>query len=298
MISRILGVYGAKNESHLASILKMSKGTVSGWKRRGNVPHDFCARIATEQGASSDWLLTGKGSPFIGGYFASEEEAISHLDILLDESGWNLYLVSDRTSAYCLVLTQDHESESADGVKKSYTEVEIIGGQVGENLLERVSQLTGQVTAFTVDTTAEEVKRLVNGQVGSHEIMGRDGEGNGLPDRAISVVNFSDFKKGWLLPHIKQSTSDQSKDGLNGTTAQGMKNYPEVGAEDIFRAMDQLAKLMEKEGKVMQPGKMSSMVRLTAEILADEVRKSGNDPAKRDTVIMDKIRQIIRIADK
>jgi hypothetical protein len=60
VISRLREVYGADNDSDLASKMDVAKSTISSWHDRG-VPNKICVRVARERAIRLDWLLEGSG---------------------------------------------------------------------------------------------------------------------------------------------------------------------------------------------------------------------------------------------
>ena len=285
-LSKLIELNFNGNWAEFSRVTGVQPSSLQGVKKGRPVKSITMQRIFKATGTSSDWLLTGKGSMFAGGNFDSEAKAIGHLNQLLDENGWNIYVVSDRGASYCLVMSQEHEVETARGEKYSYTEVEIIGGAVGGELLKIVASLdTKQATIYTVDTRVEEIERLVGGEVGTHEIMGRGEKDNGLPGRALPVEQKRALLDETFLPDLGGEVVAGAAVAVGGK-ARGMKNYPEVGAEEVLLAVEQAAVIMKAEGKIVPLDKLGSTVRLVAEIMAD----GGGE-----NIDLDKIRQIIRL---
>lgn len=56
-------------------------------------------------------------------------------------------------------------------------------------------------------------------------------------------------------------------------SGRGLEGYPEVGAEEVLNAVDQLGKLMVATDTVIPPKKLGIAVRLAAKALADDARK-------------------------
>lgn len=51
--------------SQMADFLEISKSTISQCRKRGTFPTEWAFRIAQGNNLSTDWLLTGKGQPYI-----------------------------------------------------------------------------------------------------------------------------------------------------------------------------------------------------------------------------------------
>lgn len=58
---------GLKTQTELAQWLGIKQSSVSGAKLRGLWPVEWAIRLAESHNISIDWLLTGKGAPFIDG---------------------------------------------------------------------------------------------------------------------------------------------------------------------------------------------------------------------------------------
>jgi hypothetical protein len=61
IFSRIMLAIGTKKASDVAAALGISQSSVSGSKRRGNIPDGWYPIIADKFGVSADWLRTGEG---------------------------------------------------------------------------------------------------------------------------------------------------------------------------------------------------------------------------------------------
>lgn len=68
-----------KNDSELAVSLGINRSTVGSWVSRDAIPYAICVSLATEKGASLDWLLTGVGQMLRNGeaVAAAESGALS-----------------------------------------------------------------------------------------------------------------------------------------------------------------------------------------------------------------------------
>ncbi|MBF0192085.1 MAG: helix-turn-helix domain-containing protein [Magnetococcales bacterium] len=73
--------------------------------------------------------------------------------------------------------------------------------------------------------------------------------------------------------YIMTGNRSEAAPGERSRPARGLEDYPEVGAEEILNAVDQLADLMVATGTVIPPKKLSASVRMAAQLLADDARK-------------------------
>lgn len=67
IIQRMRQVYGAKNDSALATALNLAVSAPSNWRQRNSPPFAICADMAAEKGVSLDWLIFGIGDMRLGG---------------------------------------------------------------------------------------------------------------------------------------------------------------------------------------------------------------------------------------
>jgi phage repressor protein C with HTH and peptisase S24 domain len=61
IVERLMEVYGCQSLPELALAMLENLSTVKGWKHRGSVPLEHCARTAIATGCSLDWLVLGQG---------------------------------------------------------------------------------------------------------------------------------------------------------------------------------------------------------------------------------------------
>jgi phage repressor protein C with HTH and peptisase S24 domain len=61
IVERLMEVYGCESLPGLAIAMRENLSTVKGWKHRGSVPLEQCARTAIATGCSLDWLVLGQG---------------------------------------------------------------------------------------------------------------------------------------------------------------------------------------------------------------------------------------------
>ncbi|HDD8964478.1 TPA: helix-turn-helix domain-containing protein [Escherichia coli] len=60
VLSRLMSLFQAENDSELARALNVNRQTLASWRKRDSVPYAICIKIAEEKGVSLDWLLTGR----------------------------------------------------------------------------------------------------------------------------------------------------------------------------------------------------------------------------------------------
>ncbi|GER92657.1 hypothetical protein A45J_0375 [hot springs metagenome] len=62
---RIKKLKGVLSDNDVAELLGMSRTAFAERKRRDSIPYEELVRFAEQESISLDWLLTGKGEPFI-----------------------------------------------------------------------------------------------------------------------------------------------------------------------------------------------------------------------------------------
>ncbi|MBF0438258.1 MAG: helix-turn-helix transcriptional regulator [Magnetococcales bacterium] len=143
-------------------------------------------RVEHVEGLRRDWLLNGQGTPFSGGRYWSDVEACERLALVLaGEGGWHVYLVTDRT-LFCVVMIAPAWAESEESGQYEYTVMEVVGGAVGRQTLTYVRQLFGKYALYVVVVETENLIRLVDGWMGSCELLGR-GKVVGVLDGAVKI---------------------------------------------------------------------------------------------------------------
>jgi transcriptional regulator with XRE-family HTH domain len=58
-MTRLRDCLGLRTKADTARALGMSSSNLANWERRGNLPLDRVARLATSRGVNLNWLLTG-----------------------------------------------------------------------------------------------------------------------------------------------------------------------------------------------------------------------------------------------
>ncbi|MEO5341075.1 MAG: helix-turn-helix domain-containing protein [Magnetococcus sp. MYC-9] len=108
--------------------------------------------------------------------------------------------------------------------------------------------------------------------------------GERLPDAGyLAAIAGLGADVTYILTGVRTLTGEKAGRGLPG--------YPEVGAEEVLEAVEQLADLMISTGTTVPPEKLADSVRLAVQILADEARKQKSAA---DVVDLSKIRQLIK----
>lgn len=137
------------------------------------VDEEVLLRVMRLEGFRHEWLFHGQGTPFPVGYYRRDLDARERLEsLLVDMAGWHVYLVTDR-AIFCVVLIAPAWSEVQGGHSYEYTVWEVIGGAVGRQTLGAVRKLLGRYAIYVVVVATGDLLRLVNGQVGTYELMGR-----------------------------------------------------------------------------------------------------------------------------
>lgn len=152
----------------------MSKGTISRLFE-GRIPTaDTLTAICRAENCSLSWLLDGKGAPYLVGHCDSDEECAERLDDLLAENGWSVYLLTDG-ERHALALVQPGQFD-VKGRPVDYAILEMLAGPFGNRV---AIQLSGCITSGTpvshVRLPAEHMTRVCRGEVGTHELLQREG---------------------------------------------------------------------------------------------------------------------------
>lgn len=61
-MERLKKVYEVHTDKAVGERLEKDKNTVSGWKKRGNIPMDVFRKVSVDESVSIDWLVSGVGS--------------------------------------------------------------------------------------------------------------------------------------------------------------------------------------------------------------------------------------------
>ena len=59
IIDRMKRLYGVTDDRDLAQLFKIAPHTISGWRKRGRVPHEYIERVKQEKDVSFDYLYSG-----------------------------------------------------------------------------------------------------------------------------------------------------------------------------------------------------------------------------------------------
>ncbi|MEW6647173.1 MAG: hypothetical protein AB1450_08250 [Pseudomonadota bacterium] len=154
--------------------------------REGLIPTaDSLTAICRAENCSLSWLLAGKGPPYLVGRCDSDEECAERLDELLEENGWSVYLLTDG-ERHALALLQPGQFD-VKGRPVDYTVLELLVGPFGRGAAMRLGDcITSGIPVSRAQLPAEHVARIYRGEVGTYELLQRDG---GLIRFAAPVTN-------------------------------------------------------------------------------------------------------------
>lgn len=139
--------------------------------------------IQQTENVSADWLIEGRGAPFLAARRGSDNETADLLRTLLtDEPSWRLYLA--RTGErYAIVLTQPATSTLMNGKTIAFTAVEVLAGPCHTKTLQ-AALIAEKIWA--VDVKDATMDRLTNGEIGTYELVG-DEKQRGLLGDAYEI---------------------------------------------------------------------------------------------------------------
>jgi len=171
-LSRIRIILDWRDRYPWGALVGMTRGTINRIFNEGQIPTgETLSAIGRVENCALSWLLNGQGSPYIVGRCENDEECAERLDELLEEKGWTIHLLTDG-ERYALVLTQP----AIFFIKErpvEYTACETLAGPIGEETLQTI-QRSGH-HAFTVTLPAEQITRLIAGQLGTYALLAKDG---------------------------------------------------------------------------------------------------------------------------
>lgn len=79
-MQRVYAITGAKTQVELAALLDVKQSTVANSKKRRNVPDRWLIRLLCRLSVNPDWVLTGKGKPYLDvAYDTGEKDALEVL---------------------------------------------------------------------------------------------------------------------------------------------------------------------------------------------------------------------------
>lgn len=178
--ARIRYLVGGRKVTPWAAELGISTGTRAEMlKGEGRPPSpDALARVMRVEGVSLSWLLGANVPPYLVNRPADDVETAARLrDLLTDEAGWRLVLLTDGDRG-ALLLHQPAEIELKNG-PRSYTATEVIAGPIGERTLQVAGERLGKVMQVRTDTLQE----IYAGRIGTYGLVG-DERHRGLVDIA------------------------------------------------------------------------------------------------------------------
>lgn len=139
--------------------------------KKGHIPGpDLLTPLCRIENVSLNWLLEGRGTPYLVYPCADDDDAAQYLDtLLIDEPSWALYWLSDGLR-HAVVLTQP--AGLGEGDKRiNYTAVEIVVGPLGAQTRQRAAQHDPQ----WIQLPPARLYQLETGQIGSHALLKADG---------------------------------------------------------------------------------------------------------------------------
>lgn len=173
----------------------LGKGVIDGMTRTGSIPGgDTLSAIHRCENARIDWILDGRGPPYLVNSVTSDDDAKELLEQLLEER-WRITIVTD-SDRIALVLDQPgsfdvKDKKNDDGVQLyrtvPYTIVEIIAGIVGRNTMALVCTQAKQGTVRFMLTNAAVMTQLGRGRLGTWRLLN-------APDAVLAVVEVIDAK--------------------------------------------------------------------------------------------------------
>lgn len=66
ILNRMKSVLNAKSDTELGNKMGLKQSAISSAKTRGQIPAVWIVSLTQDDGISADWLLTGKGQPYVG----------------------------------------------------------------------------------------------------------------------------------------------------------------------------------------------------------------------------------------
>lgn len=141
----------------------------------GHVPGpEFLQAISRSENVNLNWLLTGKGQPYITNFFSDAESFENNIDTMLSDEKWTVYVcsLSERT---ILVLTQPGQYEFK-GKRINYTLCEIMIGPGSEELAKTLRQHLRFRDIYTAyDFPDEALYQMEIGEIGTYALLNHPG---------------------------------------------------------------------------------------------------------------------------
>lgn len=136
--------------------------------RKGQTPTtDFLSRLQRFEGARIDWLLTGKGTPYLITYCENPAECVEQVELVREEPGWCTYTVTDGERfalVMMLVANWSDDGKAPIGYVASET-ITVPGG------MESPPQVR---TEGRYEISRDTMTLLLNGELGSWRLWSAD----------------------------------------------------------------------------------------------------------------------------
>jgi len=166
-LSRLKCVAAGRDITPWLKGLGISGGTLTRVTKGQTPSTDFLTTLQRAENVRIDWMLSGRGTPYIATIGQSEVDCLLVLEQLLrDEPDWQVRHVSNG-HRHAYVLTMPSTWCPREGVEVSTTAIEVIASPGG------LRQAFPEIPTFAHHTLdADAFNRLVRGDIGTFELMG------------------------------------------------------------------------------------------------------------------------------
>ncbi len=206
-------------------------GTVDDVLNNDHIPKvDLLVPLARAENASLEWLLRGRGAPFLVTRACNEAEAQQYLTSLGDESGWRGVCYTDG-HAHVLVLTQPAE-QSVKQKMKPYTALEVVSGAISRLALAQFDEVAPNARTVNIDSAG--LHRLATGQTAGTWWLTR------APDLPFQVI-----EANTQPPGVAEAGADYH--GLTAEEVSLLRTWRDIPDADRQQAMAVLAAFRRKE---------------------------------------------------
>lgn len=142
--------------------------------RAGGIPGSGPLGIMMKaENVSVDWLITGKGDPFLHNHMDSDGEIADLLEALFDEDGWTVYLLRDQTRQ-ALVMTLNKEDQVDERTVKGVA-VEVLSGPIGPMTLDVIEAHLAGNDLISGAIASDDMSDLCQGRIGTYRLLEKDG---------------------------------------------------------------------------------------------------------------------------
>lgn len=167
---RIKLILGDREPYPWGKALGLGSGSVTRTFKEGQTPNaETLGVIAKVENCSIDWLLNGKGAPYIVTRFDTDHDAADYARTLINDepNAWSA-VVAQHNNERILVLTQPAQYQIKDR-ELNYNIVEIITPAGPQTL----STLSGPVkSVHTIELNAHAFSELKKGYMGTYKLLG------------------------------------------------------------------------------------------------------------------------------